>query len=103
MPRKSPNDVTDVVVERYLAGALVSQIAEEVGLARSTVNKILQRSGKVPQRFAAEAETSTEQLLAGLRELVRYLEQQLDESERENRSLKRKVAALQQSAVKSVS
>ena len=60
MPKKpTPTHVADTVVERYLAGALVSTIVEETGLARSTVYAILKRSGKAPLRLRGETDTAS--------------------------------------------
>jgi transposase len=70
----TPRDVEDAVVEAYLAGALVADLQNRYGLARSTVYAMLKRSGKVPSRFRGPVESETDQMLLGLRQLVQHLE-----------------------------
>jgi hypothetical protein len=79
----------DAVVQAYLDGALVTDIQNRFELARSTVYAMLKRSGKVPTRFQGEHDTEKDQMIAGLRELCRYLEAEIAALKAENASLKR--------------
>ena len=92
--REDSATAEDLIAQMYLAGDPLHEIARQAGVSRTTVAHVLRRKGIVPNRTRFLSDTSRDEVIVGLREVIDHQDRRIGELEVQISQRDRKIASL---------